>query len=441
MKPQFIQLYLLGIVLTLSAVANAQVTFAPTNNYTVGYSPHSVVAVDVNGDGKVDLISANGGSGSLTVLTNNGFGVFGSNATYNVPSPASIVAADFNGDGQVDLACACGGGAIFVLTNNGSGYFKIDRYYSVGGNSQFVIAADVNGDGNMDLISGNNSSLVILTNTGNGNFVIASSPGVSAMSVTTADVNGDGKIDLIEANSHNLLMVLTNGGSGTFSLCSTSALYSTWPGQIATADVNGDGKLSIVVPDYSSSEGTTLEVLTNNGAGIFSSNATYTVGQGPQSVIATDINGDGKVDLITANLFGTLTVLTNNGSGGFGFCATLPTGLYPDSIVAADVNGDGKLDLVTASSGINALSVLINNSIFLPPISTPPLTINTAGNGMLVSWPAASAGWSLQQNPDITTPNWSPSGYSGYSISDDGTNKSLIISPPLGNLFFRLLHP
>jgi hypothetical protein len=60
---------------------------------------------------------------------------------------------------------------------------------------------------------------------------------------------------------------------------------------------------------------------------------------------------------------------------------------------------------------------------------------------MLVSWPTASAGWSLQQNPDLTLANWLPSGYSGYTISDDGTNKSLIIPSQPGNLFFRLLHP
>jgi hypothetical protein len=47
----------------------------------------------------------------------------------------------------------------------------------------------------------------------------------------------------------------------------------------------------------------------------------------------------------------------------------------------------------------------------------------------------------LQQNPDLTTMNWSPSGYSGYGIADDGTNNSLTITPPTGNLFFRLLHP
>jgi hypothetical protein len=85
--------------------------------------------------------------------------------------------------------------------------------------------------------------------------------------------------------------------------------------------------------------------------------------------------------------------------------------------------------------------VLTNSSIFPPPTSTPTPAIKRSAANVLVSWPLVSAGWSLQQNPDLTTTNWSPSGYNGYGITDDGTNKSLIITPPIGNLFFRLFHP
>jgi hypothetical protein len=168
----------------------------------------------------------------------------------------------------------------------------------------------------------------------------------------------------------------------------------------------------------------------------------YIVGNGPSSVVAADVNGDGKVDLISANQNdATLTVLTNNGSGGFGFYATLAVGNHPRSIASADVNGDGKLDLISANDFTNTLSVLMNTSIFPPPTFTPTLAINPSSNSMTVSWPSVSPGWSLQQNPDLATSSWSPSGYSGYPIADDGKNKNLIVTPPTGNLFFRLLHP
>jgi hypothetical protein len=448
-----------SLLMTLTVFAGlyqtaAQVTFAPAANYAVGGNPCSVVAVDVNGDGKVDLISANA-STRLTVLTNNGSGVFGSNATINVGyNSVSLLAADVNGDGKVDLVGAEMGvnRRLMVFTNNGSGSFVNASNYVVGYNMYgWFMAVDVNGDGRVDLVCpGVGNPLMVLTNAGNGVFAAAaplpSSPGTSWFCAAT-DVNGDGKTDLIDVDGVNVFIymrVLTNDGSGTFTLCSSNTLSTRWPGICTTVDINGDGKAALVVPDYDSGSGNTLTVLTNNGDGVFGSNATYTVGSGPKCVIAADVNGDGKVDLICGKLIGgsTILVLTNNGSGVFGSNSTCNVGINPGSVVAADVNGDGKLDLICANNtSPGTLSVLINTSIFPPPTSTPSPALKRSGNGMLVSWPSASAGWSLWQNRDLTTTNWSPSGYSGYGIADDGTNKSLIITPPAGNLFFRLLHP
>ena len=224
------------------------------------------------------------------------------------------------------------------------------------------------------------------------------------------------------------------------SLAFTTNTYAVGmdPYSVVAADVNGDGKLDLICANWGDN---TLTVLTNNGNGGFGSNATLSVGFEPECVVAADINGDGKLDLISANGNNTLTVLTNNGSGVFGSNATLNVGSGPRCVVAADVNGDGKLDLICANSGDNTLTVLMNTSFFPPPTFTPTLTITHRGNGMQIMWPSVSPGWSLQQNPDLTKINWLPGGYGGYPIADDGTNKSLTLPLPTGNLFFRLLHP
>jgi len=141
----------------------------------------------------------------------------------------------------------------------------------------------------------------------------------------------------------------------------------------------------------------------------FAPTTNYVVGTQPQCVIAADVNGDGNLDLIAANIAtypnpGTLTVLTNNGSGHFALASSPGVDSEPDCVVTADVNGDGRPDLISANL-FGTLSVLINTSTFPPPTSVLSLTLKRPRNGILVSWASASAGWSLQQNPDLATAN------------------------------------
>jgi hypothetical protein len=303
--------------------------FVVASTLSVGTSPYPVTAADVNGDGKVDLICANWDDGTLTVLTNNGSGGFVLASTLAVGGePASVIAADVNGDGKVDLiSLDVDGGTLWVLTNNGSGGFVVASVLTVGNSPVSVTAADVNGDGKVDLICANYSytnTLTVLTNNGSGGFVIASTltAGRFPAFVTAADVNGDGKPDLICANGGmtpggggyvtNTLTVLTNSGSGGFVVASTLTVGKS-PSCVTAADVNGDGKPDLI--SANSNDGT-LTVLTNNGSGIFVPNATLTVVGWPGCVIAADVNGDGKLDLISANFVGTtLTVLTQTTLG------------------------------------------------------------------------------------------------------------------------------
>jgi hypothetical protein len=329
-------------------------------------SPSCVAAVDVNGDGKPDLICANGSVNTLTVLTNDGIGYFGSNATLNLASAADwVVAADVNGDGKPDLICADGNspGTLTVLTNNGAGGFGFNATLAVGFGPMRVVAADVNGDGKVDLISADlyGKTLTVLTNNGSGVFSSNATLNVGAypLAVIAADLNGDGKVDLICADGYtNTLTVFTNNGSGVFGFNATLAVGDE-PMSVAAADLNGDGKLDLITANYGAASGNTLTVLTNNGSGFFGSNATLIVGTGPDCVIAADVNGDGAPDLISANSQDdSLTVLTNNGSGIFTCNTTLAVNDYPVCVVAADVNGDGKLDLISADhfAGLTVLT-------------------------------------------------------------------------------------
>jgi hypothetical protein len=147
----------------------------PGTQYGVGVHPQGVVAADVDGDGDVDLVSANSGSDNVTVLRSIGNGTFAAGVAYAVGSfpqfPQSVTAADLDGDGDVDLVTAnAGSNTVTVLRNNGNGTFAAGVAYAVGQESYDLAAADLDGDGDADLVTANTAddNVTLLLNNGNG---------------------------------------------------------------------------------------------------------------------------------------------------------------------------------------------------------------------------------------------------------------------------------
>jgi hypothetical protein len=416
--------------------AAAQTSFVLATNYPVS-SPYDVTAADVNGDDKMDLIIVNEyddySLSTLTVMTNNGSGGFAVSATLAVGvRPSQVVAADVNGDGKVDLICCNNrSSTLTIYTNDGSGGFMLSSTPSVGLHPICVVAADVNGDGKVDLISANvdAATLTVLTNDGSGGFVISSTPdiGLHCTWLVAADVNGDGKVDLIGAYGYdNYVNVWTNNGSGAFALSSTIAAVNV--GDFTTADVNGDGKVDLILNELNNND---LVIYTNDGSGGFTSSSTNSVGGFPNYVVAADVNGDGKVDLICANWnngsTGSLSVLTNNGCGGFVTAATLDSGFAPLSVVTADVNGDGKPDLISANFYANTVTMWLNTSVN----PAPPLGITMVSSLPVVVWPAAATNFVLQMTTNLASGNW-------VTVTNGVPFIGLQITNAPGTAFFRL---
>ena len=129
----------------------------------------------------------------------------------------------------------------------------------------------------------------------------------------------------------------------------------------------------------------------------------------------------------------TLVVLTNNGTGSFGSYATLSVGSGPESLTAADVNGDGRMDLISGNWNDGTLTVLTNAATFLPK-----LTLKRSGSAVIVSWPALWANWTLMQNSNLAANGWTR--FNG-AMGNDGTTQTATNMLPSANRFFRLSNP
>ena len=369
-------------------------TFLPQQTFAADNSPVFVTLGDVNGDGDLDIVTANLSADNVSVLLGNGNGTFGAQATFATGSfPDGVTLGDVNRDGKLDIVVSnLLTNSVSVLLGNGNGTFKAQSTFAVGTLSTSVTLGDVNSDGKLDIITGNSGSSSVLLGNGNGTFqtqaTTATGPtGGSTADVTLADVNSDGKLDLIYAQSNGAVPyyvgVLLGNGNGTFQTEATFDVGTgTKPSNIAVGDVNGDGRLDIITANVLNKS---VGVLLGNGNGTFQSVAILNAGNlDVQDVKLGDVNGDGRLDIITGNnSTNNSSVLLGNGNGTFQAQLTFATGTNARGVVVGDVNGDGRLDIITANQGSANVSVLLNSIAFTGQtvtISSGPTVTSSTSN-------------------------------------------------------------
>lgn len=331
--------------------------------------PLAIVVADVNADSKLDLVVGlrplDASSAPLSVMIGNGKGGFAAGVGYPTDgsgsfaiSPEAITAVDINRDGKLDVV-AVGHDNLNVLMGNGDGTFAVGHRIPGGIGSRRIITADVNLDGNPDVILTNDGSrsVGVLLGTGDGTFAPRTDyeMGATPSSVAVADVNSDGNADLIVATSKSAVSVLLGSRDGRFAKPVDYLTGSVPVTSITTADVNNDGKRDIVAVNVVGVDGDgnpnagSVAILLGDGAGAFASKVDHPVGFSSGSVAAVDLNSDGNVDLVVATGDAKATVLMGDGTGGFATKVSYST-RSPASISLADMNRDGKVDLVVQAS-------------------------------------------------------------------------------------------
>ncbi|HEX8174171.1 MAG TPA: VCBS repeat-containing protein [Pyrinomonadaceae bacterium] len=350
---------------------------APTKYGSGGAASMAITAGDFNGDGKADLAVANQDSDNAGILLGNGDGTFSAATPFPTGySPKEIAKSDLNGDGKLDLVIANEtGNNVSVLMGNGDSSFQAPANYGSVDRPEYVAIADLSLDGKQDLaVAGFGGSVYVFKGNGDGTFQtpVSYSTGMASTSIIVEDLNKDGKPDMAVTNQDSgNLSVLVNLGDGTFS---PAVNYGTapYPVSISTGDFNGDGNLDLVTADmgpysngYFGGNGF-VSILLGRGDGTFQGAVSYGVGMVPHSVAVGDINQDGAPELVVANAYSNaISILGGNGDGSFSAAINISTGdpSTPFSVCLADFNGDGRLDVATANFVDSSVTILINQTI------------------------------------------------------------------------------
>ncbi len=346
----------------------------------VGSNSNEVTGADVDSDGRIDLLTFNT-NGSISVFLNNSTGAgtisFAPKVEISVGSDIRKSAiADFDGDGKMDIALVFNGGTnVVVLKNNSNGpgvvAFTSGISLAAGIAVRSIGTGDLDGDGKPDIAVSSNSSLLakVFRNTSNSDLSFESSVSVSlpvngGWALKVADIDGDGKSDIsIASATSSYILVLRNASSGPGNMLFAPA-SQIYTGQglyaIAADDLDGDGKLDLAV----GSDFNVVYALRNTssiGAISFSLRTEFGVGQNPRGVFPSDFDGDGKIDLVTANSNGSSVSFLRNStiSNGqiefesrFGMSMDLPAE-SPRGSSLVDLDLDGRLDVVTANYSDN----------------------------------------------------------------------------------------
>src|ERR1700674_1075690 len=465
--------------------------FLPAVAYnSYGFYTSSVAVGDLNGDGKRDLLvgsrsnGPNGLVGAVNVLLGVGDGTFQERGLYGTAGlHVYVVLADVNGDGKLDMLASgcnfkdCSTGVVTIHTGNGDGTFAGGSYvFGTGGKqpTSSPAVADFNGDGKLDLVvahcgygcpSGTGTVGVLLGN-GDATFQTAvtyGTGGIGAHQVIVADVNGDGKPDLIVPNacasSANCIGpgsvgVLLGKGDGTFQAAVAYGSGGDDAISVAVADVNGDGNLDVLVANYCNtgcSQAGPLGVLLGKGDGTFQPVIPYSFGASLGPIALADVNGDGKLDVVTPSSIPNLMVLLGNGDGTFQAPVLYGTGGFGGGgIVVADVNGDGAPDVMVTNLCFNSnpncphgsVGVLMNDTGPHSPTTTSLVSnVNPAAVNQQVIYTATVTNQSggpltgtvaFKHNTSTTTAKLF-SGQAVYKVTYSGSGTHLVTATYSGD--------
>ncbi len=391
-------------------------TLAPAFNLAVGSLHYGLNAVDYDGDGKVDIATTTYPSNQVQIFRNTSVvgsidaSSFAGAVTLSTPGgdPYAIRSADLDGDGKMDIVLSMATTNQLALYRNTStpGNLSFDSYvsFAAGSDPLFASIHDLDNDGKPEILVVNrfSATLSIYKNTTTSGAFTSSSfaakvdfaVGAEPYVVKVADLNGDTKPDVVVTNlAGNSLSVFentsVNGVINTSSLAAPVTLTTgTTPHSTSLTDLDNDGRIDIAVATVTSNIVSLFKNI-NSGTTItaasFQARVDFPAGSGAVDIGASDMDGDGKVDLVVTNQSdNTFSLFKNTSTAGvidassFAPRVNFTNGPYTAPLALADMDGDGKTDVIACSVNSSNVNIYRNTA----DTSIPTLTSFTPSSGL-----------------------------------------------------------
>lgn len=340
-----------------------------------GIDPCSLAIADIDDDGRQDIAVPNSnwllppGSAHVTnILRGYGNGNFAPTEAHDAGAelPVGLALGDFDGDGDLDIATANNeADAAFLVLNQGGMSFTDAVGEPVDATASSIEAGDVDNDGVDDLLVTTPAGLALITNgPGGAQFsAMIDVGGGNPMHAELVDMNGDGNLDIIAAvmdqtGGDDRIMIFRGEGDGTFpDVVSHPVAGDPW--WVVAGDLNMDGDLDLAAAVYGDAN---ISILLGNDQGGFSPRTEVLVCDGPQSVAIGDMNNDGANDLVVGCMdTDRVEVWLQEVDGVFDRVMWWSTGSRPVSVKLADFNLDGALDVAWANQYSDSVGMALSH--------------------------------------------------------------------------------
>jgi gliding motility-associated-like protein len=388
---------------------------------------------DLDNDGLNDIASVNDNTAPISLFLNTStVGSLGfTKSTLSIAGNARtlhVQCGDLNGDGKQDLILSEGGNGnrVFILKNNstpGNLAFVSQTITLAGKKPKRIEVSDLDKNGKADLIMTDqgNGNILILPNTSNlatisfGTLITIPVAGASSTDgLIVEDINGDQSSDIVTNQfltpNGNLFVIENRSTPGDFKLNSPTTLQL--PGtvvNIRAGDLDGDGKPDIAATQLLNSAVSIFLNQGSNGQIQFSSPTNILTDDRPWGIDFTDLDGDGKNDIVIASITTKSLTLLNNEStpGSLSFQrVTLGTTFINRHIRMGDLDGDAKPDIAFTSIDDNSLnipssrvSIFRNKNCVVPKVTPPgPITVCSNLTLRLISTEAPGATYEWREN-------------------------------------------